>query len=92
MHWEPDHPLVVETDTLDYALAAIISMQTLEGELHPIAFHSCTFTGAELNYNVHDKELMAIFEAFKHWRHFLKGSASPIDVVTDHKNWNPSVQ
>ena len=29
---------------------------------------------------------MAIFEAFKHWRHYLEGSASPIDVVTDHKN------
>jgi len=85
-HWEPDLPLVVETDTLDYALAAIISMHTPEGELHPIAFHSCTFTGAELNYDVHDKELMAIFKAFKHWRHYLEGSASPIDVVTDHKN------
>jgi len=48
MHWEPDQPLVVEIDASDYALAAIISMQTSEGELHPIAFHSCTFTGAEL--------------------------------------------
>jgi len=44
-HWEPDQPLVVETNTSDYALAAIISMQISEGELHPIAFHSCTFTG-----------------------------------------------
>ena len=85
MHWEPDWPLVVETDTLDYALAAIISMQTLEGELHPITFHSRTFTGAKLNYDVYNKELMAIFEAFKYWRHYLKGSASPIDVVTNHK-------
>ena len=61
-------------------------MQTSEGELHPIASHSCTFTGAELNYNVHDKELMAIFKAFKHWRHYLEGSTSPIDVITDYKN------
>jgi len=86
VHWEPDRHLVMETDTSDYTLAVIISMKTSEGELHPITFHSCTFTGAKLNYNVHDKELMAIFEAFKHWRHYLEGSASPIDVVTDHKN------
>jgi len=72
VHWEPDQPLVVETDTSDYALAVIISIQTSEGKLHPIAFHSCTFTGAELNYNVHNKELMIIFEAFKHWRYYLK--------------------
>ena len=64
-HWEPDEPLVVETNTSDYALTEIISMQNSEGKLHPIAFHSHTFTGAELNYNVHNKELMANFEAFK---------------------------
>jgi hypothetical protein len=81
-HWIPDCPLIVETGALDYALAAILSMITLDGELHPIAFHSRTFSGAELNYDDHDKELLAIFEAFKHWRHYLEGPASPIDVVT----------
>ena len=43
-------------------------------------------TTLELNYDTHDKELLAIFEAFKHWRHYLKGAVTPIDVVTDHKN------
>jgi RNase H-like domain found in reverse transcriptase len=85
-HWVPDRPLVVETDTSDYALGAILSLFDEEGILHPVAFHSRTFTSAELNYDVHDKELLAIFEAFQHWRHYLEGSGSPIDVVTDHKN------
>jgi RNase H-like domain found in reverse transcriptase len=40
----------------------------------------------ELNYDVHDKELLAIFEAFKIWRHYLEGPTYPIDVITDHKN------
>src|SRR5882724_9584692 len=40
----------------------------------------------ELNYDVHDKELLAIFEAFKRWWHYLEGSALLIDVVTDHRN------
>ena len=40
----------------------------------------------ELNYNVHDKELLAIFEAFKSWRHYLEGTPTPINVITDHKN------
>jgi transposase InsO family protein len=39
-----------------------------------------------LNYDVHDKELLAIFEAFRSWRHYLEGAPSQIDVVTDHKN------
>ena len=40
----------------------------------------------ELNYDVHDKELLAIFEAFKSWHHYLEGTPVPIDVITDHKN------
>jgi len=76
----------METDASDYTLAAILSIMTKDNEIQPVAFHSRTFSTPELNYNVHDKELLAIFEAFKIWRHYLEGSASPIDVVTDHKN------
>ena len=72
----------METDASDYALAAILSIITKDNEIHPIAFHSRTFSAPELNYDVHDKELLAIFEAFKIWQHYLEGSASPIDVVT----------
>ena len=78
--------MVMETDTSDYTLVAILLVYDIEGALHPIAFHSHTFTGPELNYDVHDKELSAIFKAFKRWRHYLEGLAEPIDVVTDHKN------
>ena len=85
-HWKPDQQMVVETNASDYALAAILLAYDTEGALHPIAFHSCTFTSPELNYDVHDKELSAIFKAFKWWRHYLEGSAEPIDIVTDHKN------
>jgi len=85
-HWVPDTQLVVETDASDYALAAILSIMTEDSEIHPVAFHSRMFSAPELNYDVHDKELLAIFEAFKIWRHYLEGSTSPIDVITDHKN------
>jgi len=86
MHWSPDALVLVETDALDYALAGIISSISPDGEIHPIAFHSCTFMDTKRNYNTHDKELLAIFECFKIWRHYLKGSQHRIDVVTDHKN------
>jgi len=76
----------VETNASDYALAAILSVVNEDNEVHPVAFHSHTFTAAELNYDTHDKELLAIFEAFKIWWHYLEGLAYPIDVVTDHKN------
>ena len=76
----------METDASDYALAAVLSIVNEDNEVHPVAFHSCTFTAAELNYDTHDKELLAIFEAFKIWWHYLEGLAYPINIVTDHKN------
>ena len=85
-HWIPDKPIIVETDASDYALGAILSIQTDSSEVHPVAFHSCTFTAPELNYDTHNKELLAIFEAFHIWRHYLEGSSIPIDMVMDHKN------
>ena len=86
-HWVPNKQIILETNTSNYALAAILSIVSPEdSKLHLIAFHSRTFTAPELNYNVHDKELLVIFEAFKIWRHYLKGPTSPINVITDHKN------
>jgi len=57
----------VETDASDYALTAILSIVNEENEVHLVAFHSCTFTVARLNYNTYNMELLAIFEAFKIW-------------------------
>ena len=64
-HWMLDVPITVETDASNYALAAVLSVTTPSGELHPGAFHSCTFHAPECNYDVHDKELLAIYKAFK---------------------------
>ena len=80
-HWIPGSLLIIEMDMLDYALTAILSTVSLmDNEVHPIAFHSCTLMPPELNYDVHDKELLAIFEAFKIWRHYLEGSLTPTDT------------
>ena len=66
-HWVPDRPIIDETDASDYALGAILSIETDSGEVHPVAYHSRTFTSLELNYDTHDNELLAIFEAFRVW-------------------------
>jgi RNase H-like domain found in reverse transcriptase len=85
-HYKPGCPLVIETDASDYALAAILSQVESNREIHPVTYLSRTFSDTELNYDMHDKELMAIYKAFKAWRHYLKGTKVLIDVVMDHKN------
>ena len=83
-HWIPDTLIMVETDASDYALAAVLSICTPDGNYHLVTFHSPMFKDAKTNYDVHDKELTAIYDAFKWWRHYLKGAGTPIEVVTNH--------
>ena len=77
-------PPIVETDASDYAIAGIFSPRTGrtgDGCIHPVAFYSRTPNGVELSYDTHDKELLAIYEAFKTWRHYLESLHHTIDAV-----------
>src|SRR5258708_28914395 len=85
-HWAPDLPMMVETNASDYAIVGILSVTTLDLEIRPIAFHSRSLHDAEKDYNTHDKELLAVFDCYKAWQHYLEGSGNLIDMVTDHKN------
>jgi RNase H-like domain found in reverse transcriptase/Reverse transcriptase (RNA-dependent DNA polymerase)/Integrase zinc binding domain/Chromo (CHRromatin Organisation MOdifier) domain/Integrase core domain len=84
-HYDPDLPSRVETDASDYALGSIFS-QLFEDGWHPVAFYSRQFKGAEIHYSTPDKEMLAIVESFKHWRHYLEGNKHSIEVLTDHHN------
>jgi hypothetical protein len=83
---DPDKEFEVETDASDFAIGGQLGQRDTEGRLHPIAFFSKKLNGPELNYQIHDKELMAIIEAFKEWRPHLSGTTHQVKVYTDHKN------
>jgi len=76
---------VVETDASDFALGCVLS-QFKDKRLHPVAFHSRKLNPAERNYEIHDKELLSILEAFEEWNHYLVGADRPVTVYTDHQN------
>ncbi len=76
----------MQTDASDFALRAILSQFGIDGLLHPVAYYSRKLTSVEINYQVCDKELMAIITAFEQWRPYLAGAQHRIQVLTDHKN------
>ncbi|KAG7003723.1 Transposon Tf2-9 polyprotein [Fusarium oxysporum f. sp. conglutinans] len=82
--WTKD--VILETDASDYVSAGVLSQYDNEGRLHPVAFFSKKHTATECNYEIYDKELMAIIRCFEEWRPELEGAPSPIRVITDHKN------
>jgi hypothetical protein len=71
---------------LDFALGGALSQTTEDKKLHPNTFHSRKFSPAEINYKIHDKELLAIVDCFKTWWRYLEGSLHMVQVYTDHKN------
>jgi len=75
---------MVETDASDYALDCFLS-QFHSKRLHHVAFHSRKLSPAEQNYDIHDKELLAIIVAFMEWRHYLEGIEKLVTVYTDHQ-------
>lgn len=56
------------------------------GHWLPVAFYSRKFTAVEGRYDTHDKELLAIFASFKHWRHYVAGATFEVQVLSDHNN------
>ena len=85
-HFDYDREVVVETDVSDYVSAGVLFQYDDEGTLHPVAFYSKKHSPAECNYEIYDKELLAIVRVFEEWRPHLEGSSHPVQVLSNHKN------
>ena len=77
---------VVETDASDYVSSGVLSQYDDQSMLHPVAFFSKQHAPAECNYEIYDKELLAVVKAFEEWRAELQSVTNPVKVLTDHKN------
>src|ERR1700744_4766653 len=85
---QPDQkaPFEVEVDASDYAMGAVLMQRDIKGILHPVVFFSKTMNQAQRYYDVYNKELLALVEMFRHWRHYLRQPAFKVKVHTDHAN------
>jgi hypothetical protein len=81
-----DKPFRLEADSSDYATGAELAQLGDDGKWHPIAFMSKSLSETERNYDIHDKELLAIIRALEEWRHFLEGAKHQFEIYTDHQN------
>ena len=79
----PEYKIYVTTDASDLGSRAVLSFGKTWESARPVAFELMTFKGAQLNYPVHEKEMLAIIRALTKWRVDLLGV--PFLVYTDHK-------
>ncbi|OJT06055.1 Transposon Tf2-12 polyprotein [Trametes pubescens] len=85
-HFDPRLPSTLATDASDFAIAGVLHQPDDLGLLHPVAYFSRKLTPAEINYEVYDKELLAIVESFRDLRAWLICTDTPVSVVSDHKS------
>jgi len=84
---QDSEPFHIEADSSDFASGAVLSQQLPEEEKwHPVAFYSKSLSLVERNYEIHDKEMLAIIHALEEWKHFLEGARHLVEIWTDHKN------
>jgi len=85
-HYHPERKKQIETDASDLCKAGILSQYEPDRRSHPLSHYNKRFLPAELNLDVHDKEMVVIVNCFQEWRPFLMGASQEIVVSTDHKN------
>ena len=85
-HFNWTHEVTVETNTSDTVVAGVLLQKDGDSQLQPMAYFSSKMFSAEANYDIYDKELLAIIWVFKEWHPELEGSEEPVQVLCDHKN------
>ena len=86
----------LQADTSAYGMGAILSQ---EGEHlspslakrhkpvhHPVVYYSTTFSPTERNYDIYERELLAMMKSLAHWRQYLGWTREPFIILSDHNN------
>jgi len=82
---DPTRRYIMDTDASQFAVGATISQDFPDGR-HPIAYFSKSLLPAERNYDIYDRELLAIIYAVKAFRYLLLGAQQKFLIRSDHEN------
>ena len=70
----------MEVDVSDYAMEGVLSMKCEDGKWRPVAFLSKSLNETERNYEIHDKEILAVIRGLENWRHLLEDAKIKFEV------------
>ena len=79
-------PFKLATDASNVATGAVLSQKDVNGNWRPCGFTSESLKAAQRNYQIYNRELLAVIRGLQAWRHLLLGSPHPIHIITDHMN------
>ena len=79
-------PFTIMTNASLLAAGAVLMQADKNSDLHPCTYFSRTFSSAQHNYDIYDRELLTVILALEEWHQYLQGTMHPITIITDHKN------
>ena len=68
------------------ATGEMLSIECEDGKWRPVAFLSKSLNETESNYEIHDKEMLAVIRGLENWRHLLESTKYRFEIWTDYKN------
>src|SRR6266850_2752052 len=81
-----DKPFELEVDASAYAVGAILFQRDESKQRRDVGYFSKALNPAEQNYDIWDREFLAVVTELRFWRHLLVGSSHKVTVWTDHAN------
>ena len=81
-----DKKMQIEMDVLDYAMGGVLSMKCEDELWRPVAFLLKSLNETKRNYEIHNKEMLAIIRGLENWRHLLEKARFKFEIWTNHKN------
>ena len=81
-----DKEFRVEADASNFATGGVLSIKCEDSKWKLVAYISKLLNETERNYEIYNKEMLAVIRCLEAWRHFLKGTKGKFEVWTDHKN------
>jgi hypothetical protein len=83
---DPSKPLKIEADSSGYATGGVLLMLEDDGKWYPCAYISSSLSDVEHNYDIHNKEMLAIMCCLEDWHHYLEGAKHTVEIWSDHQN------
>lgn len=84
-HYDIGRESILETNASNGVVGGVLSQKQSDDLFHPVAYFSKTMALAECNYEIHDKEMLAIVRALEHWRAELMGLQTQLPIYSDYK-------
>jgi len=81
-----DKKMRMEVDASDYTMGGVLYIECEDGRWRLVAYLSKLLNEMERNYEIHDKEMLAVIRGLENWRHLLEGTKFKFKVWTDHEN------